>query len=106
MIFDNFDDDSNYSRSTLLYKKIALIGAGTLGSNLANILIRNGSGLPNTEATLVIIDNDIFEPENFSRHHLGLNYVGLPKAAALAHDLKIRNPYANIQEKINSVEKN
>ena len=105
LIFDNFDDDSNYSRSTLLYKKIALIGAGTLGSNLANILMRNGSGLPNTEATLVIIDNDIFEPENFSRHHLGLNYVGLPKAAALAHDLKIRNPYANIQEKISSVEK-
>ena len=105
LISSNLDINSNIQQSTLLRKKVALIGAGTLGSNLANILMRNGAGLPNAEASLVIIDNDIFEPENFSRHHLGLNYVGLPKAAALAHDLKIRNPYANIQGKINSVEK-
>ena len=105
LIFDNFDDNSNSSKSTLLYKKIALIGAGTLGSNLANILIRNGAGLPNAEASLIIIDNDIFEPENFSRHYLGLNYIGYPKATALAHDLKIKNPYANIQGETGTVEK-
>jgi len=104
LITSNFDVNSNKQESTLLYQKIALIGAGTLGSNLANILIRNGAGLPNAEASLVIIDNDIFEPENFSRHHLGLNYVGLPKAVALTHDLKIKNPYANIQEETKSVE--
>ena len=105
LIFDNLDNNSNSSKSTLLYKKIALIGAGTLGSNLANILMRNGAGLPNAEASLVIIDNDIFEPENFSRHYLGLNYVGCSKARALEHDLKTKNTFANIQGKTESVEK-
>ena len=97
LISANLDINSTTQQSTLLHKKIALIGAGTLGSNLSNILIRNGAGLPNADAVLSIIDNDIFEPENFSRHHLGLNYVGYSKSEALTHDLKMKNPYANIQ---------
>lgn len=105
MISSNFDVNLNIRQATLLHKKIAVIGAGTLGSNLANILIRNGAGLPNAEAILVIIDNDIFEPENFSRHYLGLNDVGRWKATALADDLKMKNPYANIQGKTEIAEK-
>ena len=106
LIFDNFDDNSNYSKSTLLYKKIALIGAGTLGSNLANILIRNGAGLPNKDAILTIVDNDIFEPENFSRHFLGLSDIGLPKAKAIVHNLQYITPYANIKAISEPVEEN
>ena len=105
LISANLDINSTTQQSTLLHKKIALIGAGTLGSNLSNILIRNGAGLPNADAVLSIIDNDIFEPENFSRHHLGLNYVGCSKSEALTHDLKMKNPYANIQGKTEFVEK-
>ncbi len=80
----------------LIGKNILLIGAGTIGSNLSNMLVRNGIGI-GTQSSLTIIDNDVFEPCNFSRHFLGLNSIGLPKAEALGDELKRIAPFSEIK---------
>ncbi len=84
------------SSLNLIGKNILLIGAGTIGSNLSNMLVRNGIGI-GTKSSLTIIDNDVFEPCNFSRHFLGLNSIGLPKAEALKDELKRIAPFCEIK---------
>lgn len=76
-------------------KQISLIGAGTIGSNLAQILIRLGAGSIN-EKPLIIVDNDTYEPENFTRHILPFESFGKNKAKELAKFLKFSNPLLNI----------
>jgi len=83
------------STVNLMNKNILLIGAGTIGSNLANMLVRNGGGA-DINGSLSIIDNDNFEPCNFSRHFLGLNSTGLSKAEALRNELIRIAPFCNI----------
>ena len=76
-------------------KRILLIGAGTVGSNLANILIRNGAGT-GSHGSLTLVDNDVFEPYNFSRHFLGLNSSGIHKVDALTEELLRLAPFCRI----------
>lgn len=81
---------------TLIDKRIVLVGAGTIGSNLANILVRSGAGC-GKNGLLHIIDPDSFSPHNLSRHWLGLDSIGKEKAAAMADDLKRLVPFARIE---------
>jgi len=92
--FDNF---------TFINKKILLIGAGTIGSNLSNLLIRNGAGI-GENALFTIVDNDIYEPYNYSRHFLGIKYSGKNKALKLKEELEFNFPFINIDANNKSIQ--
>ena len=83
-------------------KKITLIGAGTIGSNLAQILIRLGAGSLQNKP-LVIVDNDSYEPENFTRHVLPFESFGKSKAIELVNYLRWLNPLLEITYEAKSV---
>lgn len=61
--------------------KVALIGAGALGSQVAIDAARGGMG------EWSIIDPDHLMPHNLARHALSADYVGVPKAIALADEI-------------------
>lgn len=67
-------------------KSIALIGCGTIGGYLAELLVRNGAGLG--AKYLHLYDRDTLKPHNFSRHILSVSDFGSNKASALAQKLK------------------
>jgi proteasome lid subunit RPN8/RPN11 len=62
-------------------RKAILIGAGSLGSQLALNLAREGS------LSWTIIDQDCLMPHNLARHALFAGDVGAPKAFALARQM-------------------
>lgn len=66
-------------------KNIALIGCGTIGGYLAELLVRNGAGLG--AKYLHLYDKDTLKPHNFSRHTLPVSDFGNNKASALAATL-------------------
>ncbi|WP_163390197.1 ThiF family adenylyltransferase [Enterovibrio norvegicus] len=66
-------------------KRIALIGCGTIGGYLAELLLRSGAGCG--EQYLHLYDRDTFEPQNFARHSLTANEFGLSKAKAIERSL-------------------
>ena len=67
-------------QSPLIGRRIALIGCGTIGSHLAKFLVQSGAG--HEGGTLVLLDNQSFEPGNVGRHYLGMARVGEWKAEA------------------------
>ena len=76
---------------------VGIAGAGGLGSVVAENLARAGIG------RLVIADFDIIEPSNLNRQRFQLRQLGLPKAAALADNLRECCPFVDItvvQERI------
>lgn len=75
-------------------KKIALVGCGTIGGYLARMLVQNGAGLG---GALVLIDNQLFLPENVGRHILGIEFSGRLKSQSLAEYLNRDFPDADIQ---------
>lgn len=74
----------------LLRKKILLVGTGCIGASIAEILVRSGV------YNLTIVDSDIFEIGNLSRHVLNLNNVGQSKESALCNYLNSLNPHTNV----------
>lgn len=56
---------------TFADRKIALVGCGTIGGYLADLLVRAGGGMGSGE--LVLIDNQKLAPGNIGRHRLGIN---------------------------------
>ncbi len=62
-------------------KRVLLLGAGSLGSSLARALARAGVG------HLDIVDAQMMETENTSRHELGLADTGHGKARRLADQI-------------------
>lgn len=70
-----------------LDRTIVLIGAGALGSMVAENLVRAGC------QQLTIVDHDTYEVGNVSRHTLALDDVGRNKATALADRLQSVSPY-------------
>ncbi len=63
-------------------KRVLLLGCGSLGSPVAELLARSGVG------ELHLLDKETFEPENCGRHILGARDLGLSKAEALAKRLQ------------------
>ncbi|GAB6405569.1 ThiF family adenylyltransferase [Pseudomonas sp. MHK4] len=80
-------------QTTLSGKRTGLIGCGTIGGFLAEMLVKAGAGTGGGE--LLLIDNDILMPQNLGRHRLGFNYLFRDKAPALAEELRIAMPTAN-----------
>ncbi len=69
-------------------RRILVIGAGAIGSAVAELLIRGGAD------TLTVIDGDRLETGNLVRHSLTLGEVGQYKASALATRLNMISPHA------------
>ncbi len=67
-------------------KKIALIGCGTIGGYVAELLIRAGAGMGTKR--LDLYDHDTYGPHNFSRHTLSSCNFGEHKAQALKNRLE------------------
>jgi len=71
-------------------KKVAIIGCGSLGADVAYILAKSGVG------NLVLIDGDTLEWENVGRHLLGGREVGLRKDVALRNYLIEQLPHLSV----------
>lgn len=72
-------------------KHIAIIGAGSVGSKLAECLVRSGVH------HLTIIDGDVMLPENLERHALSWRDVGYRKVNGLKRRLHAIVPGAKIE---------
>ena len=70
---------------------VVLIGAGALGSIVADALVRMGVRL------LFVVDHDRYEVGNGVRHRLTLGEVGALKSTALAAQLNASNPSARVR---------
>jgi hypothetical protein len=70
--------------------RVLVIGAGSLGSIIAQMLVRSGV------TSLTIIDDDIFEIGNMARHILDVESIGLNKAEEVAKKLNKLNPHSNV----------
>lgn len=81
-------------RTTLEGKRIGLIGCGTIGGFLAEMLVKAGAGIAGGE--LLLVDNDLLMPQNLGRHRLGYNHLFEPKVAALAKELNAAMPTASV----------
>lgn len=80
--------------SGLSGKKILMIGCGTIGGYLADQLVRTGAG--SLGGKLTVCDYDLLLPGNIGRHYLGLEYIHLNKAKALAMQLQRIMPHCQI----------
>lgn len=74
------------SRSALRQAKVAIIGCGGLGSNVAAMLVRSGVG------ELTLVDFDRVEEDNLNRQMFFRDDIGRLKAEALADILRRIDP--------------
>jgi molybdopterin/thiamine biosynthesis adenylyltransferase len=81
-------------KTTLIGKKIGLVGCGTIGGYLARLLVQSGAGC---EATLHLYDTDALKPGNLGRHLLGFEDLGKPKAQAVAAYLGSFHPDVQVK---------
>lgn len=65
----------------LCSRRVAVVGAGALGSFIADMLVRAGVG------RLTVVDGDVVMPGNLVRHLVGREAVGLPKALAVKNHI-------------------
>ena len=80
---------------TLAGKNIAIVGCGTIGGYLADMLVKAGAGTFGGKLTLV--DFDFLLPQNIGRHRLGFPDLLSNKAEAMAKELKRLAPGAEIR---------
>lgn len=79
--------DYNSDISTLMNKTVILLGVGSLGSGVAELLAKMGIG------KLVLIDPEDLSTENASRHTLGIRSMSRMKASEQANALSKRFPH-------------
>lgn len=72
-------------------KRVLLLGCGSLGAPVAELMARAGVG------NLTLVDMEFFEPENTSRHLLGFSAVNNSKAVELANRLRKEVPGINVK---------
>jgi len=80
---------------TLTGKNLAVVGCGTIGGYLLDMLVKAGAGTCGGKLTLV--DFDCILPQNIGRHRLGLPDLLMNKAEAMAKELKRLAPGAEIR---------
>lgn len=76
--------------SGLAGAKAAIVGAGALGSQVADLLGRAGAG------DVVLVDSDIVTPGNRIRHELDLADIGRAKTQAVGDRIRRVNPWAAV----------
>lgn len=77
----------NLNSTSLLQKKVCIIGCGSLGADVAYILAKAGVG------ELHVIDYDTLQWSNIGRHLLGSNYINKNKALALNKYISTQMPH-------------
>lgn len=86
--------DESGARSTRLsgarMKRVAIVGAGSVGSKLAESLVRSGI------ARLHLVDGDVLLPGNLERHALDWSAVGFRKVEGLKRRLNSIAPGTDI----------
>lgn len=80
---------------TLEGKQIVVVGCGTIGGYLSEMLVKAGAGTCGGKLTLV--DFDTLLPQNIGRHRLGFSDMFLNKAEAMARELIRSAPSADIR---------
>ncbi len=94
-IDDRYLAQRNIPKSkTLAGKRIALVGCGTIGGYLSDMLVKAGAGTCGGKLTLV--DFDCLFPQNIGRHRLGFPDLLSNKAEAMATELKRLAPGAEV----------
>ncbi|AIS32353.1 ThiF family protein [Methanobacterium formicicum] len=91
----NWNMDEINNRGQLIMdittKKVLIIGSGTLGASVAELLVRSGV------TNISIMDNDEIEIGNLSRHPLGLMQIGKSKSEEMSFFLNQINPHADVK---------
>ncbi len=82
-------------QQTLAGKRIALIGCGTIGSYLGEMLVKAGAGTSGGQLT--VVDFESLLPQNLGRHRLGFHNLFRNKAKELAGELERAAPGVNIR---------
>lgn len=77
--------------------RVGVAGAGGLGSNCAQLLVRSGF------TDFVIVDEDVIEASNLNRQFYFSRQIGQPKAHALRENLLAINPCLHIQAVVQAV---
>lgn len=80
---------------SLAGRKISLVGCGTVGGYLAEMLVKAGAGT--SGGLLTLIDNDTLGPQNIGRHRLGFSSLFKKKAEQLKVELQRGHPSAMIE---------
>lgn len=81
--------DHNTDVKVLVGKTVLLLGVGSIGSGVAELLAKMGVG------KIILVDPETMTPENSSRHTLGIRSMKLDKAKELAKNLSKRFPHLN-----------
>ena len=76
--------------SALTNRRVALIGAGALGSVIAELLVRGGV------KTVTICDGDTLHAGNLVRHTLTIESAGFNKAIGVTRKLNTSSPHARV----------
>jgi hypothetical protein len=91
---ENWDEGQIRTRgslpSNLTEKRTVVLGAGAIGSTLAELLVRGGV------QNLVIVDEDSLKMGNLSRHSLTMHHLGRNKASSVSSRLNSISPYAKV----------
>jgi molybdopterin/thiamine biosynthesis adenylyltransferase len=82
-------------KKTLAAKRICLVGCGTIGGYLAEMLVKAGAGT--LGGKLILVDNDILAPQNLGRHRLGFSHLFGNKAEKLAEELYRTMPTSDVK---------
>lgn len=72
-------------------QSVLVIGCGAIGSPLVDHLARAGVG------RFKLVDRDVLEPGNLTRHAATLQHTGLNKTIAMAQHVLMVNPHAKIE---------
>jgi len=78
---------TDVSHPILSKKSVVVVGTGSLGAGVAQLLAQSGIG------ELALVDPDVFELANSSRHILGADSLRLNKAHATASMIRRRLPH-------------
>ena len=81
--------DTNASLDVLQETSVGVIGCGAIGGYLARGITQAGVGM------LTLVDHDDLKAANLGRHVLGAEWLGRPKARAMAEQLARDFPHAH-----------
>lgn len=77
----------NPDTGTLMQKTVVMVGTGSLGSGIVELLAKMGTG------KVILVDPENLQPENASRHSLGVSPVPVAKVVEMAKSLRHRFPH-------------